>query len=54
MNRSHFKKIIVSKIFEVDNGVLGLDRDCYLNLVKFNYKKSLIKHFVLFNFLFVL
>jgi hypothetical protein len=28
-------KIIVPKDFEVENGVLGLDRDCYLSLVKF-------------------
>jgi hypothetical protein len=34
MNSFEFKEIIVSKDFEVDNGVLGLDRDCYLSIVK--------------------
>jgi hypothetical protein len=29
------KKIIVSKDFEVENGVLGLERDIYLSIVKF-------------------
>jgi hypothetical protein len=35
MNSYEFKEIIVFKDFEVDNGVLGLDRDCYLCIVKF-------------------
>jgi hypothetical protein len=35
MNNSEFKEIIVSKDFELENGVLGLDRDCYLSIVKF-------------------
>jgi hypothetical protein len=35
MNSSEFKKIVVIKDFEVENGVLGLDRDCYLSIVKF-------------------
>jgi hypothetical protein len=35
MNNCEFKEIIVFKDFEVDNGVLGLDRDCYLSIVKF-------------------
>jgi hypothetical protein len=30
-----FKEIIVSKDFEFENGLLGLDRDCYLSIVKF-------------------
>jgi hypothetical protein len=31
-----FKEIIiVFKDFEIENGVLGLDRDCYLSIVKF-------------------
>jgi hypothetical protein len=35
MNSCEFKEIIVFKDFEIDNGVLGLDRDCYLSIVKF-------------------
>jgi hypothetical protein len=30
-----FKEIIVSTGFEFENGVLELDRDCYLSIVKF-------------------
>jgi hypothetical protein len=35
MNSCEFKEIIVFKDFEVGNGVLGLDRDIYLGIVKF-------------------
>jgi hypothetical protein len=35
MNSSEFREIIVSGGFEIENGVLGLDRDCYLSVVKF-------------------
>jgi hypothetical protein len=35
MNNCEFKEIIVFSDFEVENGVLGLDRDCYLSIVKF-------------------
>jgi hypothetical protein len=35
MNSCEFKEIIVSIDFEFENGVLGLDRDCYLSVVKF-------------------
>jgi hypothetical protein len=35
MNSCEFKEIIVFKDFEIDNGMLGLDRDCYLSVVKF-------------------
>jgi hypothetical protein len=35
MNSCEFKEIVVSKDFEIENGVLGLDRDCYLSVVKF-------------------
>jgi hypothetical protein len=34
-NGCPFNEIIVFVNFEVENGVLGLDRDCYLNIVKF-------------------
>jgi hypothetical protein len=35
MNRCEFKEIVVFKDFEVENGVLGLERDIYLSIVKF-------------------
>jgi hypothetical protein len=34
-SRYKFKKIIVSKDYEVENGIIGLDRDIYLSIVKF-------------------
>jgi hypothetical protein len=34
MNSYKFKEIIVFKDFEVENGVLGLERDIYLSVVK--------------------
>jgi hypothetical protein len=48
MSSCQFKEISVDEIFEVKNGVLGLDRDIYLNIVKLldsSIKKSLIKYF---------
>jgi hypothetical protein len=35
VSKSKFPKIFVSKDYEVDDGILGLDRDCYLGIVKF-------------------
>jgi hypothetical protein len=35
MNNCDFKDIIVFKKFEIENGVLGLDRDSHLSIVKF-------------------
>jgi hypothetical protein len=35
MNNYQFKEIIVVENFEIKNGVLGLDRDAYLSIVKF-------------------
>jgi hypothetical protein len=35
MNSCEFKEIIFLKNFEIENGILGLDRDCYLSIVKF-------------------
>jgi hypothetical protein len=35
MNGCDFKEIIISKDLEINNGVLGLDRDAYLSIVKF-------------------
>lgn len=34
-NNACFLEIIVVENFRVENGLLGLDRDCYLSLVKF-------------------
>jgi hypothetical protein len=57
MNSCEFKEIIVFKDFEVEKGLLGLDRDCYLSIVKFLdssiLRKSMSKYFLFFNFLFV-
>jgi hypothetical protein len=35
MKSCEFEEIIVFKDFEINNGVLGLDRDVYLSIVKF-------------------
>jgi hypothetical protein len=35
MNSCNFKEIFIFKKFEIENGMLGLDRDCYLSIVKF-------------------
>jgi hypothetical protein len=35
MNNSDLKEIIVFRDFELENGVLGLERDVYLTIVKF-------------------
>jgi hypothetical protein len=35
MSSCEFIKIFAVEGFEVENGVLGLDRDAYLSLVKF-------------------
>jgi hypothetical protein len=35
MNSDQFKEIIVVEDFEVKNGVLGLNGDVYLSIVKF-------------------
>jgi hypothetical protein len=34
-NKYKFKEIIVVDGFEVENGILGLERDVYLSIVKF-------------------
>jgi hypothetical protein len=34
-NISHYKEIVVCESFQVENGVLGLERDVYLSIVKF-------------------
>jgi hypothetical protein len=35
MNSCDFKEIIISKDLEFENGVLGLEREIYLSIVKF-------------------
>jgi hypothetical protein len=35
MKNRRFKEIIVFKDFEINNGILGLERDVYLSIVKF-------------------
>jgi hypothetical protein len=35
MNSCEFKEIIVTGNFGVENGILGLERDVYLSIVKF-------------------
>jgi hypothetical protein len=35
MSSCEFKEIFVPESFKIENGVLGLDRDCYLSIVKF-------------------
>jgi hypothetical protein len=58
MNNCDFEEIVVSNDFEVENGLLGLDRDCYLSTVKFLdssiLRKVLVNIFNFFNFLCVL
>jgi hypothetical protein len=34
LSNSKFPRIVVSKEYEVENGLLGLDRDVYLSIVK--------------------
>jgi hypothetical protein len=34
MNSCEFKEIIIPKDLEIENGVLGLERDVYLSIVK--------------------
>jgi hypothetical protein len=35
MNNCDFKEVVIIQNFEIENGLLGLDRDCYLSIVKF-------------------
>jgi hypothetical protein len=56
MTYCQFKEIIVSEDFKVENGVLGLDRDCYLIIVEYLnssiVRKVSLNTFVLFSFYF--
>jgi hypothetical protein len=57
MNNREFKEIFVFEKFEIKNGVLGLDRDCYLSIVKFLdssiLRKVLVNIFFLYLLLFI-
>jgi hypothetical protein len=35
MNSCKFREFVVVEDFQIENGVLGLDRDCYLSIVRF-------------------
>jgi hypothetical protein len=35
MSSCEFREFFISKDFELENGVLGLERDVYLSIVKF-------------------
>jgi hypothetical protein len=52
MNSCEFKEIVVIKDFEIENGILGLERDIYLNIIKLLDFSANIFNF--FNFLCVL
>jgi hypothetical protein len=57
MNSCDFKEIIIPKDLEIENGILGLERDVYLKFVKF-LDSSILRNicvniFIYFNFLFV-
>jgi hypothetical protein len=43
MNSCESKEIIAFKNFEVENGILGLDQDIYLSIVKFLNSSTLRK-----------
>jgi hypothetical protein len=43
MSSCEFREIIVLKDFQIENGVLGLDRDYYLSIVKFLDSSTLRK-----------
>jgi hypothetical protein len=42
MNSCEFKEIIVFKDFKVSNGVVGLERDVYLRIIKF-FNSSILR-----------
>jgi hypothetical protein len=51
-----FKEIVVVKDFEAENGVVGLERDIYLSIIKFlNFSlvRKVNKYFFLFFFFLV-
>jgi hypothetical protein len=51
MNSCQFKEIVVVENFEIENGVLGLERDIYLSIAKFldsSTLRKVSKYFVYF------
>jgi hypothetical protein len=50
MNSCEFNEIFVIKDFEVENGMLGLDRDCYLSIVTrfVNYENTFLFNSIFF------
>jgi hypothetical protein len=51
MNNCELKEIVVVEDFEAKNGVLGLDRDIYLSIVKFldsSIVRKVSKYFIFF------
>jgi hypothetical protein len=52
LTKPKFQKIIVSKEFEVKNGVLGLDRDVYLRKKSKRFRNNFL-HLILFCFSFI-
>jgi hypothetical protein len=46
MNGCEFEEIIVFKDFDVENGIVGLEWDVYLSIVKFLYSSILRKVWV--------
>jgi hypothetical protein len=43
ISKYKFRKIVVSEDFEIENGMLGLERDIYLSIVKFLDSSTLRK-----------
>jgi hypothetical protein len=43
MNNCEFEENVISKNFEIENGVLGLERDIYLSIVQFLDSSNLRK-----------
>jgi hypothetical protein len=56
-NISHYKEIFVFKDFEIENGMLGLERDIYLSIVKFldsSILRKVLKYFCTIFILFLI
>jgi hypothetical protein len=52
MNSCEFKDIIISEGFEIENGMLGLHRDVFLNVIKLLDSSILRNVWVNINFFF--
>jgi hypothetical protein len=55
MNNCEFREIIISEGSQIENGVLGLDRDCYLSIVnpRFVSIKKSMNIYIYLNFPFM-